>query len=74
MQYEEFEGIKEWWNNRTENENAWSVPVEDLLKYDTTNTGLFPNKIVSVNLDRKNPNKKTENEYIEPTLAIAQIL
>lgn len=36
-----FEPIKNWWNNRVENDNAWLVKVEDIKNY---------------NLDIKNPN------------------
>lgn len=47
-----FEPIKEWWNNRIENENAWLVKVEEIKNY---------------NLDIKNPNKvdETDNMSIE---------
>ncbi|HOY17769.1 MAG TPA: class I SAM-dependent DNA methyltransferase [Haliscomenobacter sp.] len=68
MQFEEFDEIKAWWNARTESDQAWQVPIADVLQYDTNG------KLLSANLDRKNPNRKTENVYIEPALAIAQIL
>lgn len=47
IRIEEFEGVKEWWNNRTESETAWKVPIETIIErgYD---------------LDVKNPNKKVE--------------
>lgn len=47
IRIEEFEGVKEWWNNRTESETAWKVPIEAIIEkgYD---------------LDVKNPNKKVE--------------
>ena len=47
-----FEPIKEWWNNRIENENAWLVKVEEIKNY---------------NLDIKNFNKvdETDNMFIE---------
>lgn len=47
IQFEEFEPIKNWWNNREENEVAWKVSIEDLKKTD-------------FNLDIKNPNRKEE--------------
>ncbi|WML67112.1 MAG: hypothetical protein METHP_00597 [Methanoregula sp. SKADARSKE-2] len=31
IRIEEFEPEKEWWTNRTENEHAWRVPVEQVL-------------------------------------------
>ncbi|NUQ25370.1 MAG: N-6 DNA methylase [Saprospiraceae bacterium] len=67
MQYDEFAGCIEWWDNRTENENAWRLPVADILQY---NGG----KLISANLDRKNPNRRNENEFVEPAEAIAGIL
>lgn len=42
-----FDKVKEWWNNRTENEQAWIVKAED---------------IKNLNLDIKNPNKIDETE------------
>lgn len=42
-----FNQIKQWWNNRVENEQAWLVKVEDLKNY---------------NMDIKNPNKIDETE------------
>lgn len=46
---EEFEPIKEWWVNRTENEHAWQVSIEEIKKRD-------------YNLDIKNPNKVADAE------------
>ena len=68
MQYEEFEEVAAWWNNRIENDNAWCVNTDDMLKYDDKG------KLLSANIDRKNPNRKTENIYIDPSVAVAQIL
>ena len=48
MQLEEFEPIKDWWNNRKENEFAWKVSIEEIVKRD-------------YDLDIKNPNAKNEN-------------
>lgn len=42
-----FNKIKQWWNNRVENEQAWLIKVEDLKNY---------------NMDIKNPNKVDETE------------
>lgn len=42
-----FDKVKEWWNNREENKQAWLVKVEDIKNY---------------NLDIKNPNKIDESE------------
>lgn len=54
IQFEEFEPIKKWWNNRVESEVTWKVSIEDLKKTD-------------FNLDIKNPNRK--EEVIEYTSA-----
>jgi type I restriction enzyme M protein len=43
----DFDNVKSWWNNRTENAQAWKVNVKDLKNY---------------NLDIKNPNKIDETE------------
>lgn len=47
IRIEEFEPIKNWWNNRTESEVAWKVPMQAIIdrNYD---------------LDIKNPNTKIE--------------
>lgn len=53
IRLEEFNPIKEWWNNREENDVAWKVSVEEIKKR-------------GYNLDIKNPNAKTEDE-LNPT-------
>ena len=53
---EEFNPIKDWWNNRQENEVAWKVDIKTIIDrgYD---------------LDIKNPNKKeAEHEYTSAEL------
>ena len=50
LRYEEFTPLQKWWNNRDENENAWKVSIDDVLKND-------------YNLDIKNPNKEKDIEY-----------
>lgn len=45
IQTKEFDPIKEWWNNRVENEQAWKVDIETI-------------KTNGHNLDIKNPHKK----------------
>ena len=56
-----FNQIKQWWNNRVENEQAWVVKVEELKNY---------------NMDIKNPNKidETESYTIEEIISIMKEL
>jgi type I restriction enzyme M protein len=68
IQFEEFAACIAWWNNREENENAWRIPAADILQYDAGG------KLLSANLDRKNPTRRNETEYAEPAKAIAAIL
>lgn len=68
IQHEEFAEIKKWWNNRKENDNAWKVKLEDVLL--TNGEG----KLLNVNLDVKNPNRKSEFEYREPSELLSSIM
>jgi type I restriction enzyme M protein len=52
MRIEEFAPEKAWWTNRTENEHAWKVKVEDIIAS-------------NYNLDIKNPNT-IENDHGDP--------
>jgi len=45
----EFESLKQWWNNREENEQAWRVDIKTIREN-------------SWNLDIKNPHKEEEEE------------
>lgn len=68
IQHEEFEEIKKWWNKRKENDSAWKVKLKDVLLKDAEG------KLLNVNLDLKNPNRKGEFEYREPTELVNSIL
>lgn len=61
MQFEEFDECIKWWNDRVENEYAWRVPVDELLKN-------------NCNLDRKNPNAKEELEHLPPEVLVENII
>src|SRR5205807_10468834 len=37
LQYEEFAKCLAWWNNRHENDYAWKVNVDEVLKYENGN-------------------------------------
>ena len=60
MQFEEFAPLIEWWDARVENEHAWKVSVEDVLKYDENKS------LLSVNLDTKNSNRKDDLAHLPP--------
>lgn len=66
MQYEEFADCLAWWPQRTENAQAWRVPVSDLVKHDAAG--------VSVNLDVKNPNAAPDLEHLPPEVLLESIL
>jgi type I restriction enzyme M protein len=68
MQYEEFADCRAWWGNRQENDRAWRVKVEDVLRYDEGGT------LLSVNLDVKNPNASVDLEHLPPEKLVEDIL
>ena len=68
IQFEEFDEIKKWWNKRKENDNAWKVKLKTVLFTDDEG------KLLNVNLDVKNPNRKSDLEYREPTELISSIV
>ena len=68
MQYEEFAESLNWWNQREENTQAWKVQAADVIKYDDDG------KLVSVNLDVKNPHSLEALEHRPPEELIADML
>ena len=68
IQHEEFADCVGWWNDRAENERAWRVAVEQVLKYDAEG------RLLSVNLDSKNPNGKVDFEHLPPKKLIDDII
>ena len=68
MQFEEFAPLIEWWDARVENEHAWKVRVDDVLKYDENKS------LLSVNLDVKNPNGKEALAHLPPQELAENIL
>lgn len=68
LQYAEFEPLLEWWNKREENEYAWKVKAEDVLKYDEEGS------LISANLDIKNPHAADVSEHLPPEQLLVQIL
>lgn len=61
LQFEEFKDCIAWWGKRKENDQAWKVPVKELLD-------------ANCNIDRKNPNGKVEFEHLPPDQLADDIL
>src|SRR6185369_1961081 len=68
MQFEEFAPLIEWCDAREENEHAWKVRVDEILKYDENKN------LLSVNLDVKNPNRKDDLTHLPPQELAENIL
>ena len=68
IQFEEFAPCIAWWKNRKENDQAWKVRAEDVLKYDADG------KLLSCNLDLKNPRGKEDITHLPPDQLAAGIL
>jgi len=68
LMFEEFDEIEKWWQKRKENDNAWKVKIADIIQNDENG------KLISVNLDIKNPNRKGEYEFVEPNELIGSIM
>jgi type I restriction enzyme M protein len=68
LQFEEFAPCQAWWSNRRENERAWKVRVEELVKYDEAGNHL------SINLDLKNPNQKDDYAHLPPERLVEDVL
>lgn len=60
IQFEEFEACLLWWKKREENDRAWKVSAQDLLKYDANGS------LLSINLDIKNPRAKEDITHLPP--------
>lgn len=58
--FEELQPCLEWWPVRAESERAWRVPVETILQRDAEG------RVVSCNLDLKNPNAKASDRHLPP--------
>jgi len=68
LRYEEFEPLLAWWGERLENERAWKVAVDEVLKYDGEGT------LLSANLDLKNPRGGEDLEHVPPEKLVASIV
>jgi type I restriction enzyme M protein len=61
LQYDEFAGCLDWWNNRKEGPHAWKVCASEIIQRDVGGI------VVSANLDIKNPHAKDLVDHREPT-------
>ncbi|HVM47122.1 MAG TPA: class I SAM-dependent DNA methyltransferase, partial [Candidatus Acidoferrum sp.] len=61
IQFEEFAPVVAWWSKRKETDQAWRVPVSELLA-------------AGCNLDRKNPRAKEDITHLPPEQLAASIL
>jgi len=68
LRYEEFEPLLAWWGERQENERAWKVAVDEVLKYDGEGN------LLSANLDLKNPRGGEDLEHVPPEKLVASIV
>ncbi len=70
MQIEDFADCIKWFGKkrRDENDYAWKVAVEDVLKYDDEGS------LLSANLDVKNPSSEEALEHLPPEQLAADIL
>jgi type I restriction enzyme M protein len=68
LRYEEFTACLAWWAQRSENDRAWEVPVEQVLKYDVEG------RLLSANLDIKNPNSKMDFDHLPPEQLVENII
>lgn len=68
MEYFEFEDCLKWWSNRAENSHAWSVKAKDVIQSDDNG------KLISVNLDIKNPSSLEAMEHRAPRELIEKML
>lgn len=68
LRFEEFEECLKWWKKREENQRAWKVSAEDVVKYASDGS------LVSVNLDIKNPHGKEDIVHLPPEQLAESIL
>lgn len=61
LQFDEFKDCIAWWGKRKESDQAWRVPVKELLE-------------ANCNLDRKNPRGKVDFEHLPPDQLADDIL
>ncbi len=74
IRIEEFEPIKNWWNNRTESEVAWKVPMQTIIDRNYDLDIKNPNKVVEeVVYDRKAIIEKLEESFEKSTQILNEL-
>lgn len=68
LRFEEFQPCLDWWRRREENDRAWKVKAEDVLRYNGDG------RLISVNLDLKNPRARNDVIHRPPEELAASIL
>jgi len=68
LRYDEFAPLLTWGEERGETAQAWKVTVDEVLKYDAEG------RLLSVNLDLKNPSGGDPFEHVAPEKLVADIL
>jgi type I restriction enzyme M protein len=71
VQYEEFAPLLAWWKDRKESPQAWRVKASDVLRYEGDGGA---KRIVSCNLDIKNPSTAQDLEHLPPLQLVADII
>jgi type I restriction enzyme M protein len=68
LKFEEFEPLLSWWGDRTENEHAWRVSVEDVLRRDEGG------RVLSCDLDLRHPDSlNTIGPVDDPDVVVQRI-
>ncbi len=71
LQYEEFAPLLAWWKGREETPQAWRVKASDVLRYEGEGAA---KRVVSCNLDIKNPRAPEDLEHLPPEQLVTDIL
>lgn len=71
VQYDEFVPLVAWWRDRQDSSQAWRVKATDVLRYEGDGAA---RKVVSCNLDIKNPNAPQDLEHLPPEQLVADII
>lgn len=68
LKYEEFSECLKWWVKREAGAKAWKVSAKRLIQRDEDG------RVLSVNLDQKNPHSKTPEDHRDPAEIVQSLL